>query len=148
MSDGTTHINIYSRGETELGRALSNFAALGVKTLDGTFDSLEGYWYWLSVDEKRPDRDRLRRATGYQAKQLGRELRGADWQPDNDALFKVKMMHAMLAKLALHPQLLAPFRESTLPFRHYYVYGGKEVEPKEGQWIVDTWEFARKTIRT
>jgi hypothetical protein len=28
--DGTTHINIYSKGKTELGRFLTNFAYIGI----------------------------------------------------------------------------------------------------------------------
>jgi len=46
--DGLSHINIYSKGMTELGRLLSNFANTPVNTpQDGKFTSIEGYWYWL-----------------------------------------------------------------------------------------------------
>jgi len=43
MSDGVTHINIYSKGKTSLDRALSNFAHTPIETVDGKFASIEGY---------------------------------------------------------------------------------------------------------
>lgn len=30
IDDGVTHINVYSKGRTKLGRDLSNFAAIGI----------------------------------------------------------------------------------------------------------------------
>ena len=45
--DGRTHVNVYSRGRTSLGRDLSNFAHLPFE-LDGlAFASVEGFWFWL-----------------------------------------------------------------------------------------------------
>jgi hypothetical protein len=47
--DGVTHINVYSRGNTELGRLLSNFAHTPFSHPEfGEFASVEGFWYWLS----------------------------------------------------------------------------------------------------
>jgi hypothetical protein len=144
MTDGVDHINIYSKGETKLGRDLSNFAALSVSTLDGPFASLESYWYWLSCPPT-PEREKLRHLTGYEAKSLGRALRGNDYS--TDPLFKLKIVHAMVGKLLMHPALCEAFRESTLPFRHYYVYGGGEVTPENGQWVVEIWETLRRLMR-
>lgn len=146
MEDGVTHINIYSKGETKLGRDLSNFAALSVETLDGSFASLEGYWYWLSISPSLVAREKLRYIVGHEAKVLGKELRGADYTID--PMFKLKIVHAMVGKLILHPSLFAAFKDSSLPFRHYYVYGGQEIEPKSGQWIVSIWETLRTLIKS
>ena len=55
--DGITHINIYSKGQTELGKMLSNFAKFPIQTVDGNFMSVEGYWYFLSIDEKFSERE-------------------------------------------------------------------------------------------
>jgi hypothetical protein len=143
MTDGFDHINIYSQGETELGRALSNFSDHGIITLDGEFASVEGYWYWLSCTG--PRRDELRFAVGWEAKKLGRELRGQDWVRGDD--FKLRIIGAMVSKLILHPSLATKLRESVLPFRHYYVYGGRQVTPSDGQWIIDTWEHLRRVLR-
>lgn len=141
--DGVNHINIYSKAETDLGRFLSNFSSHKVITNDGEFASIEGYWYWLNAQGSNR-REELRKVVGWEAKKVGRELRAASW--GKDELFKVKIAHAMLSKLILHPEIFKLFKESTLPFRHYYVYSGKIVEPKEGKWIVDFWEYLRKMV--
>lgn len=150
MSDGIDWINIYSKGETKLGRDLSNFAALSVETLDGSFASLEGYWYWLSVPPSLAARDALRYQTGHEAKFLGQSLRRGSREVHYtiDPLFKLKIVHAMVGKLILHPALFAALKDSSLPLRHYYVYGGVEVEPKSGQWIVPIWEMLRALIKS
>ncbi len=145
MTDGVDHLNIYSKGATALGRALSNFADLGVSTVDGEFASIEGYWYWLSVKPGTPRRDDLRFSTGWQAKALGRELRGQDWVGVPD--FKLRIVNAMVAKLILHPTLREALAKSTLGFTHYYVYGDKRVTPDDGQWIIDTWEHLRRVVK-
>lgn len=143
MSDGITHINIYSKATTELGRMLSNFANSPIQTVDGQFASIEGYWYWIGCSE-HPEADKLRRASGYKAKELGRELGAEDWS--FSPKFKFRIYHAMLTKLLTMPDLFELFYNNKLPFRHYYMYGNKIVEPKEGQWIVDMWTFLQKQL--
>ena len=47
--DGYNHINVYSKGKTELGRWLSNFAhTLGNKTIDAG-----GEWILKHLEERR-----------------------------------------------------------------------------------------------
>ena len=128
--DGITHINIYSKGKTELGRFLSNFQLFPFLTPDGLFNSIEGYWYWLLCDH--PEKDRLKKTSGYAAKLLGRQLKAQDWNDSEE--FKTKIKIAILIKVNYK---LKDFFSSTLPFTHYYDYGGKVVKPKEGQWIID-----------
>ncbi len=78
--DGITHINIYSKGKTELGRLMSNFALSPFSVPQhGEFKSIEGYWYWLSTGDES-----LRDLYGYEAKKAGRKLRGDDWSPDTN----------------------------------------------------------------
>lgn len=128
--DGVDHINVYSKGETWLGRALSNFSESRIQTEDGPFSSIEGYWYWLGCKD-----DRLRSAVGYRAKLLGRELGAPDWQ--TEATFRDKICRAITIKIQSSPKLLQEFNLSTLPFRHYYVYSSKVIEPREGKWIIE-----------
>jgi len=46
--DGVTHINIYSKGKTKLGRLLTNFAHTPFTHAEyGQFASVEGFWYWI-----------------------------------------------------------------------------------------------------
>jgi predicted NAD-dependent protein-ADP-ribosyltransferase YbiA (DUF1768 family) len=132
-TDGIDHINIYSKGCTELGRFLSNFTHSPVETEDGHFESIEGYWYWLGTN--RAEKDVLRRLIGYQAKVFGRKLRALDWQDSED--FKQKICNAITIKLHNNKDYLGMLQQSTLPLVHYYVMYNKIITPKEGQWIID-----------
>ena len=49
MNDGVDHINVYSKGATELGRFLTNMNNIPVNTKHGRFQSVEGYWHWLKI---------------------------------------------------------------------------------------------------
>lgn len=110
-TDGVDHINIYSKGKTEIGRKLSNFALFPFTCEDGKFNSIEGYWYWLSCKD-----DRLRQLHGFAAKKLGRELRAPDYVKDES--FKQSIIKATQIKLdAIKNELI----NLNLPLRHYYV---------------------------
>ena len=132
--DGVTHINIYSRASTKLGRALSNFAPLGFELPDhGKFASVEGFWYWLGTGCKH---EKLRSLAGFDAKKYGRKLERVAVEGFED---KIKV--ALKCKLEAHPGLKRAFTESVLPFKHYYYYGlpdnAKVVEVENCDWIVD-----------
>lgn len=131
QEDGITHTNIYSKGKTEIGRFLSNFTEFNFDCEDGNFNSIEGYWYWLSTKD-----DRLRKLSGWKAKHLGRELRGDDW--NNSEEFKIKIKAAIKIKLDYANKELSTI---VLPIKHYYVFykDGKNiiVEPNDGKWIID-----------
>lgn len=131
--DGVDHINVYSKGQTSLGRFLTNFSYSPITTEDGPFSSIEGYWYWLGTNHTR--KDKLRTAYGFKAKQLGRELGALDWQDGED--FKRKILAAIETKLTTNPEILSQLQNTTVPLLHYYNYGGKVVEPKDGKWILD-----------
>lgn len=140
--DGVTHINIYSQGKTTLGRDLSNFANTRIDSIDGVFNSIEGYWYWLGT--KHSSREVLRDLHGSEAKLVGRQLKSLDWQDGTE--FKLKIWSAMLTKLLLHPNILSEFKSNKLPYRHYYVYAGKVQEPADGKWIIDMWTFLQEQL--
>ena len=93
-TDGIDHVNIYSAGRTELGRFMSNFAQAPIQTIDGSFASIEGYWYWLGCEHT--DRDTLRTVSGFAAKKLGRALQAEDWP--NTSQFRLKIAVAILQK--------------------------------------------------
>ncbi len=138
--DGITHINIYSKGNTQLGKFLTNFSRVfkPILTEDGPFTTIEGYWYWLSCKD-----DRLRHTDGWGSKQLGREIGAKDWLDDED--FKRKIKGAIRYKINTSgTKMYTAFVTSKLPFTHYYVYGGKVVEVKQAQWIIDYLEDLRK----
>lgn len=139
--DGVTHINIYSQGKTDLGKALSNFSHHPLCHPEhGLFASVEGYWYWLT----RQDED-LRHLYGFKAKELGRSLPVVkQWHPEQ---FKQYVCQAIDAKLQKHPSIMAQLKASTLPLEHYYAkyYGDKlkVTEPRGGEWVLAHFEKIR-----
>lgn len=143
INDGIDHINIYSKGQTKLGIFLSNFTTAPIKTKDGIFNSIEGYWYWLGSD--KPEREALRKLSGFAAKQFGRDIRAKDWQDSND--FKNKILEAIQIKIEGYPKYKELFLENELPLTHYYVYGDKVVDVPNAQWILDGIEEIKNRLK-
>lgn len=142
--DGKTHINIYSKGKTPLGRFLTNFAHSELILPEGKFQSLEGYWYYLTTKEKPPE---LFNLVGFEAKSFGMKLTQL---PRKERLpeieFQAKIKKAMDLKIKSSPYWLDEFTKSELPFVHYYVFKGvvKDVTDQY-RWIMNHWE-ARRTL--
>ena len=44
-NDGIDHINVYSKGKTELGRMLTNFAYIPFEYKGIKYASVEAWWY-------------------------------------------------------------------------------------------------------
>lgn len=129
--DGISHINIYSKGSTALGRFLSNFSDCHIHTEDGYFRTIEGYWYWLSTKHEP-----LRDFPGWQCKKVGRSLRGEDWPNHPD--FEKKILKAIMIKMTSSEWCIQELIKSgTLPFHHYYVIDGKPIIVKDGMWMIN-----------
>jgi hypothetical protein len=138
--DGVDHINIYSQGKTSPGRALSNFTRHPTVIEGVTFESLEGYWYWLSTGQKHND---LCKLYGAFAKKIGKSYETVYMDQEK---FRDKIKQAMKLKLEQWPNLRQPLKESTLPFKYYYVFGGKVVDAHY-LWIVEEWDRLREELR-
>jgi len=144
--DGVDHINVYSRGRTQLGRDLSNFAHTPFVCADGGFASVEGYWYWLGTPAENVQRERLRTLHGFQAKALGKSLHSDDTPRDPD--FDAKIRAAIDAKLKASPMLMAFFADSRLPLLHYYVFkNGHVVQPEKHRWVLEHLEKRRLDLQ-
>lgn len=139
-NEGVDHINAYSKSRLLLGRTLSNFAHTPFTLVeDGTFASIEAYWYWLSVPA--PQNERLRPLYGFEAKRTGRGLRGADWP--TTPTFRYKVCSALYAKVVQTPTLAEALASSVLPITHYYVVDGRVIEPEGGGWVWEYYEAIR-----
>lgn len=139
--DGKLHINVYSKGKTELGRLLSNFTKSPFNhPEDGNFNSVEGYWYWLSCKKEE-----LRKLYGYQAKKFGRDNGGCDWVETEE--FKRKIKLAIKSKIEQNQKIYKLLTEYSLPFKHYYVFNEHVVEPSNTKWIIEYLEELRNEIR-
>jgi len=51
--DGITHINIYSKGKTLLGKMLSNWSYYPIYLVLGRFNSIEGLIFYLSSNDEK-----------------------------------------------------------------------------------------------
>lgn len=142
--DGSDHLNVYSRGHTWLGRALSNFYEQEIETPDGKFLSVEGYWYWLGATE-HPKRDRLRGLSGFAAKEFGRKI--LSFPPSDSKEFRRKIRAAIWNKIESNSRLMEELRECQLPLRHYYDFKGKVVVPSKGVWVLRFLERCRDHLR-
>lgn len=130
--DGVDHVNIFSRGETALGRWMSNFSHEPfTHPMHGSFNSIEGLWYWLTRGD-----DRLRTLSGFQAKQLGKSLQIVNDLPE--AEFRQAITLGIQAKIAANPRMAEILRTNLLPFEHYYVFSGKKVDAGY-KWLLEVW---------
>lgn len=138
--DGITHINIYSKGNTLLGRFLSNFHRSEINTPLGKFQSIEGLIYYMgSFDEK------LRTLSGHQAKDAGKLLDRQIRLPED--IFKRIIKESMWRKLTSDGQMVGMLKSSTLPLTHYYVYGNKVINVEGWDWQIQEWETIRKDLQ-
>lgn len=143
-TDGVTHINIYSKGKTELGRLLSNFAHTPFKHREhGHFSSIEGFWYWLSTGKKYDD---LRSLYGFKAKEAGLIIRKKSDQSSysmdpTSSEFQSEIKGAILQKIEQTPSLAEMLRINQLPLTHYYCWGNgdnyKITFPHQYTWITE-----------
>lgn len=121
--DGITHINIYSKGATALGKQLSNLADIPLDHPKyGKWPSVENLWYWLSTGRREDLFDTFNGCGPWKAKKLGRDMARV---PYDD--FQQDICEAIRSKILGLPSLSQLLKESSLPFAHYFAYG--EVGP-------------------
>lgn len=143
-TDGVTHLNLYTRAKTPLGRLGSNFADTPIlHPIYGSFRSLEGLWYFLRFGMRE---DIFRVISGLDAKRQGKG-RKSIWNPYFVKEFKL----GILAKVEQHSDLRVMLANSTLPLVHYYYYGDyvkgfKVVKPEGHEWQMEFWEELRKRL--
>lgn len=145
--DGFTHINTYSKGRTELGRMLSNFAfSPFVYAEYGKFNSVEGYWYWYLTGQKHDD---LRTLSGSYAKVKGQSYVSDRIEHSLSEETIEIMQGAIICKIAQNPKLQEMLLSSTLPFCHYYYMHGRVINPFDGHdWFSETLEDIRTALKS
>lgn len=128
LKDGITHINIYSKAETELGRFLTNFAYCPISTDEGVFNSVEAYWGYLKINPDNKEREQLRELYGLKAKQKTNEIlknQGTRYErPD----FDDKIDEAIRLKFStdMAKTVFTKYKDIlNLPITHYYYFGDK-----------------------
>ena len=149
--DGVKHVNIYSGGKTQLGKALSNFAALGCGHNGLWFASMEALWFYLQVRSRASKVEllNLTMLSGSAAKRTGLELCLKYGRHPNES-FHRDIFFGMISKLYNNQHLVSWITSgscSKLPFCHYY-WKGKESAPEitpvpQHNWQVQCWEQIR-----
>lgn len=144
--DGKTHINIYSKGNTVLGRRASPFAFTPFSHPKfGHFNGMEAYWYWIKTGMKH---DELRFLVGLQAKRLGQSKEVVPC--DN---FEQLIKEGIYCKIYQDNDLKELLAASKLPLVHYYCWDSKDgkepkvVVPKGQEWMWEWFEEIRKKLQ-
>lgn len=138
--DGITHINIYSKGMTQLGRYMSNWDRCYVTTELGEFASIEGLIFYMGSFDPE-----LKNLSGFEAKEYGEKADRGIRLPND--IFKRIIVDAMENKILCNNHLHSLLKQSTLPFTHYYTYGNKVIEIPKWQWQVAEWDIIRKELQ-
>ncbi len=124
--DGITHINVYTKSNTQLGKLLSNLADVSIEHPKyGHFESLEAFWYWLVLDKTNHE---LKDMTGFEAKKFGSKNINEDYEEIIKSKdFRDNFKTGIRAKLLQNPEILDLLIESNdLPLSHYYFYSPKD----------------------
>ena len=148
--DGITHINIYTKSSTELGRYLSNLSDIPLIHPEyGNFRCIEGFWYWYLTGMQFDD---LRITDGFQSKTLGKKLSKSRVDKNGlSDLHKKDILLAISYKIYQNDKIKNLIVESSLPFTHYYYYGSvdnpKIYELPNFKWITDYLEELRVQLK-
>lgn len=138
-NDGIDHINVYTKGKTELGRLLTNLADVPLEHPKyGKFKSMEGLWYYLKTGRIFNE---FRNYSGFEAKKEGQkkmksinrdQIKNPDDEDKNELPeeFKNDIVEGIKAKLRQNKHLLNLLIQSNLPLCHYYYYGEIDKNPK------------------
>lgn len=145
VNDGVNHINIHSKGNTYVGKALSHFIHQPfLHPHYGPFYSMEGFWYFTKTGFNEKVANKMRYLSGYRAKQRGCELPYVKNEHFEDVI-----MAANYQKIIQNEQLRKEFVESSLPFDHYYTFGEGEriINPKGHEWLIEGFEQMRREMQ-
>jgi hypothetical protein len=149
--DGLDHINVWYRGETDLGKALDQLADTPfIHPVYGNFGSIEGFWHWLRSATRD---DRVRHMSGMKARNFGAKLR-TQWVKD----FRCEMMKATWLKIKQYPPLENAIKDSTLPFDLYTFHESASenetvaktfirTRPISAFWIIRSLEEMRSALK-
>lgn len=158
--DGINHINVYTKGKTELGKMLSNMYKSPTKFYfeneNLTLNTIEGFWYFLIIYYGSGIKEySLLDLSGFKAKEEGKikikELNINSLEIKNEEYFREEIKKALKEKVKQNKRILSEISYSNLIFKHYYFYGKEEnakvIEKNEYDWILEVFEEIRKKMK-
>ena len=143
--DGENHINISSKSKCFLGRFLSHNKRCYLSLPEGVFQSVGGYWYYLTTREKDP---RLFEVNDWETELLATQLTALPKKQQLPAAeLQAKIKKALDQKIKWSEYWQEEFTESTLPFLHYHLDADGNVvdESRKYRWLLNHLE-ARRTL--
>lgn len=160
LLDGIEHINIYSKGETYLGRSLTNMSNIPFEFNNRKYNSMEGFFfivtgYFLNLPDFKRNSEIVKKLSScscYDAKKIGGKLINHKPIPDEKFdEFKAIYESALRCKIEQSPRILKELRESSLPFLHYYFYGEKDnakvIENPKHNWMIEIIQKIRTELK-
>lgn len=139
--DGTDHINLWDRGQTELGRALAmdTHINLNVRGL-GKFRSFYALWVYLTTKHRTTA---LRDAPSFQLRQMVRERRETG-NLDDAPNVRWIVLNALIDHLMNYPEL-ADALEATgdVPLVSYINMNGQRSAHSQAKWWVACVQYVR-----
>ncbi len=141
VKDGIDHINIWERGNTELGKVLSPSVTIPFNhSLFGHFETMEGFWHYIHSAERD---DRIRNMSGTSLKNFARKL-----SPTRVKHFKALIVDANYQKIKKYKQIVESLKDSTLPFDAYYTNTvGLRIRHNYSVWLCAGFEEIRKALK-
>lgn len=148
IEDGITHINVFSKSKSKLGRMLSNFARTPITTPTDKFITVESWWYWMKMksinesclvplftDEQIIE---IKEKVGKDAKDYFRALYKIDSSEYSPTKEQLKLVYQL--KLEQHPDIKELLLQNTLPLTHYYMMFDKKVSADSTLWTALLWD--------
>lgn len=146
-TDGIDHVNIYSRGKTQEGRLLSNFAHTPFTLYGIRVASVEGFYQSMLFDDEET-RSLVAATYGQEAKawgkrsgkRAGEEIKTWDGRvvKFEGEEFYDEVRKAIKEKIQQNPSVAeALVATEELPLTHYYVMWGRPVIPRNGAGILE-----------
>lgn len=142
VGDGIDHINIWERGVTELGVALSHSSPLPfTHSIFGKFSCMESFWHYIQSEERD---DRLRTMTSKTLRPFAHKL-----TPTRAVNFRAIIMDSNWQRVKQYGALADAIKESELPFDCYTEdrRTGLRQRPTFFKWFIRGFEEIRKALK-
>lgn len=141
VEDGVTHINVYTKGKTKIGRDCSNLQECNIEhPYLGRFRTLEGLWYYTKTGCQH---EIFRVLNGHDARKRGKPMPRVDY-PLFNKMFKL----GIVVKLENNPELQKELVASgDIELTHYYVYQDKILTQPHHEWQIEFWKILRDALK-
>jgi len=146
--DGVTHINVFSKSRSKLGRMLSNFADTPIATETDRFVTVESWWYWMKMKNinescliplfSEEQLNEVKNKAGKEAKDYFRALYKTDSSEYSPSKNQLKEIYKL--KLEQHSEVKELLLANTLPLAHYYIMFDKKVSADSTLWTALLWD--------